>query len=64
MWFMPAGNLLTRSQVAEILQVTLETVRRWTDDGQLPVIRFGRLVRYDPRDVEAFIRARKGGGVA
>ena len=37
----------TRLEVAEALGIRPETVSRWTSAGLIPVIRLGRLVRYD-----------------
>jgi excisionase family DNA binding protein len=37
----------TRLEVAEALGIRPETVSRWTSSGVIPVIRLGRLVRYD-----------------
>ena len=54
---------LTVSQVAEYLQVTEETVRRWIRRGDLPVLdlggpRAGYRIRRD--DLEAFTEQRYG----
>jgi excisionase family DNA binding protein len=54
-------RLLTARQVAELLNVSAETVLRWTRDGLLPAVRLpgtsrGRL-RYRPVDVEAWLDA-------
>ena len=48
--------LLTIGDVAGEFQVPARTVRRWIADGDLPVVRVGRLVRIRPRDRDAFIR--------
>jgi len=44
----PTGSddILTKSQVAEWLQVTERTVEKWVSDGSLPAFRFGRSVRF------------------
>ena len=48
------------ADVAVILQVSLQTVRRWIREGQLPAIKLGgensRIVRIHRDDLEAFIR--------
>lgn len=46
-------HLLTAAEVATILKMSVRTIRRWTDDGRLPVIRFGRSVRIRLVDLEA-----------
>ncbi|NQV85467.1 MAG: helix-turn-helix domain-containing protein [Woeseiaceae bacterium] len=48
--------LLTVAEIAQSCQVCERTVRRWIADGDLPVVRFGRLVRIRPRDHLALIR--------
>jgi excisionase family DNA binding protein len=54
---MPNTELLTAQQVAERLSVHVESVRRWTRQGDLPAIRLpsGRY-RYREDDVAALVR--------
>jgi excisionase family DNA binding protein len=54
-------TFLTISQVAERLNVTTRTVRRWIKKGDLPVHRFGGVVRIAERDLLAFIALRRQG---
>lgn len=56
------SKLLTLAEVAEILRVSVDTVRRYSDDGRLPYVRYGtgtsgtrRLIPADA--VERFIAA-------
>ena len=51
----PTSPLLTVEQVAERLQVSPRTVRRWTAGGALPVVQFGRAVRVRPADLQRLI---------
>lgn len=53
--------LLTPKQVAEILGVSVGTLTVWrsTNRYQLPWIKVGSLVMYEPASVEAFIDARR-----
>jgi excisionase family DNA binding protein len=46
----------TVAQVADICQVSERTVHRWIAAGHLPVTRLGRLIRVNPRDLDAFLR--------
>lgn len=49
-------GLLTTAQVAELANVSEQTVRRWRYDGDLPFFRLGyRTVRYQRDDVVALI---------
>ncbi|KKR71340.1 MAG: DNA-binding protein, excisionase family [Candidatus Roizmanbacteria bacterium GW2011_GWB1_40_7] len=54
-------KLLTIRQAAEILNVHVETLRRWGKSRKLKAIvvneRGDR--RYDPRDIEFFLKNRK-----
>lgn len=49
----------TQEQVAEALQVTPRYVRRLTRSGQLRATYVGRLPRYFPRDVQAYLAHRR-----
>jgi len=52
------GQLLTIEQVAEFLGVSPKSVRRLMQRG-LPSVRFGRLVRFQQRDLLRWVEARK-----
>lgn len=39
------GDLMTPSEVASIMRVSKSTVYRWVDDGTLPAMRIGGVVR-------------------
>jgi len=51
----PRARLLTAAEVAEILRISLRSVRRLIKDGKLPIVRIGRLVRIQPEALAAFI---------
>jgi excisionase family DNA binding protein len=58
----PPPLLLTPPEAARLLAVSPRTLWQLTHDGGIPVVRFGRAVRYDVRDLLAFIdRAKEGG---
>jgi excisionase family DNA binding protein len=51
--------LLTDREVADLLVVKPDTVRRWAASGQLPSVRLGgRLIRFRPDDVERWIEGQ------
>ena len=50
--------LLTIGQVASVLGVSLKTMRRLVARG-FPHIRFGRVLRFDPVDVQRWLEARR-----
>ncbi len=53
----PAGDItwLSTKAAAERLGVTPRTLYRFIDEGQLPGYRFGRVIRLQQADVDAFI---------
>lgn len=53
------GPMFTIEQVAELLQVSAKTVRRWIGDGKLVAHRFGRQWRISEDDLHTFIRLRR-----
>jgi excisionase family DNA binding protein len=52
-------RVLTPQQVAERLQVTVQTVVRWLRKGQLKGSKLGRLWRITEEDVDAFLQERR-----
>lgn len=51
--------LLKLTEAAENLGVSVETIRRRINAGELPVIRDGRILRVHPRDLEHYIASRR-----
>jgi excisionase family DNA binding protein len=51
--------LLTTENVAELLQVDVETVRRYIRKGKLRAIKLGREYRVRRDDFEEFLEERK-----
>jgi len=53
-------QLLTESQAATLLHQSLSTLRRWRRQGNGPAfVRFGRLIFYQPQDLEEFVDAHR-----
>ncbi len=54
-------KLLTIKQAAEILNVHVETLRRWGKSGKLKAVRVNKRGdrRYDPKDIEAILKNKK-----
>ena len=57
----PPNKLLTRKQVAEILDTSEKTIDRRIRSGELPVIRDHRIIRIRPEDLERYIAQRRFG---
>lgn len=51
----PLPELLTASEVAEALRVSLATVTRWRKDGTLSGHKIGGVLRFRREDVETLI---------
>ena len=53
------SRMLTTTEVAHLLHVHSNTVRRWANEGLLPVYRLGTRGdrRFKPEEVEAFIKS-------
>lgn len=51
------NGILTVRQVAEKLQVNIESVYRWLRDGKLAGYRANRLWRVSTQDLESFLKA-------
>ena len=52
-------RLFSVADTAQRLVVSARTVRRWIDEGQLPIHRLGRQIRIAEADLVAFIRQRR-----
>ena len=51
--------LYTVAEVADLLKVSIKTLRRWIDADELVAHRFGRQLRITESDLAAFIRQRR-----
>lgn len=47
---------MTIEKVAEILGVKTSTIYQWTYEGYIPHVKLGRLVRFDPKAIEEWVR--------
>jgi hypothetical protein len=58
----PQPLLLTARQAAARLNISERLLWSWTSPrGPIRVVRFGRVLRYDERDLDAVIEAQKAG---
>ncbi len=58
---MTLPKLLTIRQTAEVLNVHVETLRRWDKSGKLKAIRVNERGdrRYNPKDIEVILKNKK-----
>jgi len=47
----PETDLLTRNEVAKMLQISLVTLTEWIKQGKIPALRIGTRVRFKKADV-------------
>jgi len=50
-------RLLNINEVAEVLGVNVRHVRRLVFEHRIPYLKWGRLLRFDPREIERWLRA-------
>lgn len=53
-------KLLTAQEVADILRVHRNTVYLWVRSGELPAVRYGKLIRIPQDSLEKWIKGRAG----
>ncbi len=53
--------LLKPSDAAEAISISPRKLWAMTASGEIPCVRFGRSVRYDPADLREWIESQKGG---
>lgn len=51
-----AKNLIRIDEVAKILNMKNSTLHQWTQQGLVPVIRIGRLLRFDPDEIMKYLQ--------
>jgi excisionase family DNA binding protein len=55
----PVGEFLTKSQVAQMFQVSERTIEKWVSDGSLPAFHIGRTIRFDREAILKKIREQQ-----
>jgi excisionase family DNA binding protein len=58
----PVHTLLTVDDVAEQLGVNVRHVRRLVQERRLRYVKWGRLLRFDPADIAAFVDEHRSSG--
>lgn len=60
-----SNALLTESEVAKQLRVSLACLRRWRLEKRGPLyVKIGPLVRYRPEDIDSWLESLPTGGLA
>lgn len=55
-------KLFTAKELAGYLNISLAYIRKLTRTSDIPRLRLGRTVRFDPEEVLAWFRAQQQGG--
>jgi len=50
---------LTTKELALLLQVSMKTIRRAYRNGEIPIVRFRRMVRFDLEDVRRVMQQKR-----
>ncbi|MBW0158423.1 helix-turn-helix domain-containing protein [Sedimentimonas flavescens] len=51
-------QLLTIPEAAELLRVSIKSIRRWIESGELSAAKLGNQWRIRPQDLDRFVRDR------
>lgn len=52
---MPSDPLLTAAEIAPLFRVTPPTIYRWAEDGTIPSVKVGGIVRFRRSDIDALL---------
>ena len=52
-------SLMTVKEVAQWLQVQPATLYVWAEQGMIPHLKLGRLVRFDPDEIDMWLQAHR-----
>jgi len=56
-----SNKYYTAEEVAEMLKVTTESVRRWIRDGKLKSVKLsGKFIRISQADLDEFVKSMRG----
>ena len=58
---MVTERLMTMQEVAEYLQCSLSTVRRWVGRGKVPHYRLGKMIRFRRAELDHWLGAYREG---
>jgi len=58
---MKSDKYYTVKSLAEKLAVTPMTIYRLVEQGKLPAVKIGRVIRFNPKEVDAFLESVRVG---
>ena len=56
---MPEKRFIGTKECAEYLDVSINTIRTWVWQRQIPYVKMGRLVKFDLKELEQWIKKRR-----
>ena len=56
-------TLLDIETIAQVLGISARQIRRFVAQGQIPFVRVGHLIRFDPNELSQWLDARRSGSV-
>ena len=59
----PMKQYLDIAELAERLRIKPSTLYAWAAQGTIPYLKLGRLLRFDPDEIEAWLRDHRRNGV-
>ena len=54
----PSSNLMTAAEVAKILNCSPSWVYKAADRGEIPAVRLGAMLRFNPEALRAYLAAK------
>ena len=54
-----SGKLMNVSELSQRLGVKVKTVYCWVHARQIPYVKVGRLIKFDPLDISQWVESRK-----
>jgi len=59
---MDRSSYLKAKEAAAVINIHINTLHRWTKEGRIKAYRIGERgdYRYDPKDIEAFVKGTDG----
>lgn len=59
----PMKQYLDIAALAERLRIKRSTLYAWAEQGTIPYLKLGRLLRFDPDEIEAWLQAHRREGI-
>ena len=56
---MPEKRFIGIKECAEYLDVGINTIRTWVWQRKIPFVKMGRLIKFDLKELEAWIKKRR-----